>query len=55
MKAVLAGVTTVFVTMKLLGVISWPWYAVLIPAYPLILGWLFLVLLFMIALYGPSE
>jgi len=42
----------VFAIAKLMGVITWSWWVILIPLYPAILMWLFFIVMFIFGIIG---
>ena len=41
MQFLLPATFIVFLTLKLMGYIAWPWWVVFAPLYPMILAWIF--------------
>ncbi len=42
----------IFAIAKLMGVITWSWWVILIPLYPAILMWLFIIVMFIFGIIG---
>lgn len=54
MRFILLILTVLFVTLKLIGVIDWSWWLVLIPVYPSIIFTFLMGLLFMLVIQSRS-
>jgi len=55
MPIFLVGLALIFITLKLLGVIAWGWWLVLMPIYPHVLAWIVVIALMAGAEYNLKK